>query len=124
MQLKQVFMNLLVNAYQAIEERLGATGERGEIELVTERRGERVVVSVSDTGVGIREEHLERIFDPFFTTKEVGAGTGLGLSTSYNIVRKHGGDLRARNRRGPGATFEVVLPVASAGARTEIGRRS
>jgi len=124
MQLKQVFMNLLVNAYQAIEERLGETGERGEIELVTERRGDRVVVAVSDTGVGIRQEHLERIFDPFFTTKEVGAGTGLGLSTSYNIVRKHGGDLRARNRRGPGATFEVVLPVASAGARTEIGRRS
>jgi len=124
MQLKQVFMNLLVNAYQAIEERLGETGERGEIELVTERRGDRVVVAVSDTGAGIREEHLERIFDPFFTTKEVGAGTGLGLSTSYNIVHKHGGDLRARNRRGPGATFEVVLPVASAGLPAEVRRRS
>jgi PAS domain S-box-containing protein len=111
MQLKQVFMNLLVNAYQAIEERLGDSGERGEIELVTELRGGRVIVAVSDTGVGIAAEQLDRIFDPFFTTKEVGVGVGLGLSTSFNIVRKHGGNLRARNRRPHGAIFEVVLPV-------------
>ena len=115
MQLKQVFMNLLVNAYQAIEERVGQSGERGEIELVTERRGDRVAVVVSDTGVGIPPDMLHRIFDPFFTTKEVGVGTGLGLSTCYNIVRKHGGTVRASNRPGAGATFEVILPLAPEG---------
>ncbi len=116
MQLKQVFMNLLVNAYQAIQERIGEGGDVGEIELRTECRGDSLVVAVSDTGTGIPEGDLERIFDPFFTTKEVGVGTGLGLSTSYSIVRKHGGILRASNRDGPGATFEVVLPLAE-GAR-------
>jgi signal transduction histidine kinase len=112
MQLKQVFMNLLVNAYQAIEERVGDTGERGRIDLVTELRGPHVVIRVSDTGAGIAEDKLGRIFDPFFTTKEVGVGVGLGLSTSFGIVQKHGGLLRAQNRPGGGAVFEVVLPVA------------
>jgi PAS domain S-box-containing protein len=111
MQLKQVFMNLLVNAYQAIEERVGASGECGEIELVTELRCGRVAIAVSDTGVGIPPDKLSRIFDPFFTTKSVGIGMGLGLSTSYNIVCKHGGTLRASNRPGSGATFEVLLPL-------------
>jgi signal transduction histidine kinase len=115
MQLKQVFMNLLVNAYQAIEARVGQSGERGEIELVTERRGDQVAVVVSDTGVGIPADMLHRIFDPFFTTKEVGVGTGLGLSTCYNIVRKHGGTVRASSRPGAGATFEVILPVTPEG---------
>jgi two-component system NtrC family sensor kinase len=116
MQLKQVFMNLLVNAYQAIAERVGRSGEAGRVTLRTERRGGQLVVSVSDTGVGIAREHLDRIFDPFFTTKQVGAGTGLGLSTSFNIVRRHGGALRVRSEPGRGTTFEVHLPCAPDGA--------
>jgi PAS domain S-box-containing protein len=111
MQLKQVFMNLLVNAYQAIEEKLGDRGEVGRIELRTDHRGSAVVVSVSDSGVGIAPENIDRILDPFFTTKKVGAGTGLGLSTSYSIVQRHGGSIRVESTRGEGATFHVVLPV-------------
>ena len=114
MQLKQVFMNLLVNAYQAVEESVGNSGERGVIRVVTKRcdRGgdashaaeAGVMISISDTGVGIAPENLDRIFDPFFTTKAVGTGTGLGLSTSYSIVQRHGGTMRARNRDEGGRT--------------------
>ena len=110
MQLKQVFMNLLVNAYQAIEAR--EDGAPGRIRLRTEHRGASVLVAVSDDGVGISPEHQARIFDPFFTTKEVGVGTGLGLSTSYNIVQRHGGSLRVESTPGEGATFTIALPVA------------
>jgi PAS domain S-box-containing protein len=111
LQLEQVFMNLLVNAYQAIEQRVRAHGGSGEIVLRSALRDDRVVVSVSDDGVGIAPEHADRIFDPFFTTKEVGVGTGLGLSTSFDIVRRHGGTLRALDRPEGGTTFEVVLPL-------------
>jgi PAS domain S-box-containing protein len=115
MQIKQVFMNLLVNAYQAIEERVGTRGETGRIRLQTERRGPDVIVSISDTGTGIAPEHLARIFDPFFTTKKVGVGTGLGLSTSYNIVKRHGGTMRVESQLGAGTTFWLSLPVEGLG---------
>jgi PAS domain S-box-containing protein len=111
MQLKQVFMNLLVNAYQAIEARQLPPGQRGAIRLETRPGPAGVVVSVSDTGVGIPPGHLERIFDPFFTTKEVGEGTGLGLATSFNIVRRHGGTIRVDSDAERGTTFEVFLPL-------------
>jgi signal transduction histidine kinase len=115
MQLKQVFMNLLVNAFQAIESKLGDAAATGRIVLRTEQRGAEVVIWVIDTGVGIAPADLDRIFDPFFTTKKVGAGTGLGLSTSYNIVQRHGGRIEADSQLGEGATFRVVLPVDGAG---------
>jgi signal transduction histidine kinase len=111
MQLKQVFMNLLVNAYQAIEEAVGTSGATGTITLETAVEGDHVVVSVRDTGVGIAPEHQGRIFDPFFTTKRVGAGTGLGLSTSFGIVQRHGGTLTFESRTGGGALFRLQLPV-------------
>jgi len=116
MQLKQVFMNLLVNAYQAIEE--VAAGEAppgwmGTVTLTTEVAEDGVAVEIADTGAGIAPEHLDRIFDPFFTTKKVGAGTGLGLSTSFNIVRRHGGTLRVESRSGVGTTFRLQLPLLS-----------
>ena len=116
MQLKQVFMNLLVNAYQAVEESLVQSGETGLIRIVTGCRGDGVVVSISDTGVGIPKESLARIFDPFFTTKEVGVGTGLGLSTSYGIVQRHGGTVRVESEVGRGSTFEVWLPLRARSA--------
>jgi len=116
-QMQQVFMNLLVNAAQAIETVRrddGRSGTRGRIRLHTRVEGDDVVVSVSDTGPGIPPEHLDRIFEPFFTTKEVGEGTGLGLSTSYDIARRHGGSLVARSSAGRGAVFEIRLPIQGA----------
>ena len=111
-QLEQVFMNLLVNAYQAIEARAARDGGgTGEIVLRTACVEGGVAVTVSDDGIGIPPEHADRIFEPFFTTKEVGEGTGLGLSTSFEIVRRHGGAMRARAREGGGTTVEVVLPL-------------
>jgi PAS domain S-box-containing protein len=110
MQLKQVFMNLLVNAFQSIEERLGEGPETGNVWLKTEERDGCVVVSVTDTGAGIAPENLDRIFDPFFTTKQVGAGTGLGLSTCFNIVERHDGTIRVASTPGKQTTFVVTLP--------------
>ena len=110
MQMKQVFMNLLVNAFQAIQDRVGADGGTGTIRLRTMLEGDWAVVSVSDDGVGIAPEHIDRIFDPFFTTKRVGSGTGLGLSTSYGIVQRHGGRIEVEGTKGGGASFRVCLP--------------
>ncbi len=111
MQLKQVFMNLLVNAYQAVVERVGDTGSKGEIHIRTAPEGDGVTISVQDSGVGIAPQNLDRIFDPFFTTKAVGAGTGLGLSTCYNIVRRHGGTMNVESQLGVGSTFLLWLPI-------------
>lgn len=103
-QLNQVFMNLLINAAHAID-------ERGRIVLRTGLDGENVWVEVEDTGKGIASEHLGRIFEPFFTTKPVGKGTGLGLSLSYGIVQKHSGRIEVKSEVGKGSAFRVVLPV-------------
>ncbi|HEB88317.1 MAG TPA: PAS domain-containing protein [Deltaproteobacteria bacterium] len=120
MQLKQVFMNLLVNAYQAIEEREEA--EPGVIRIATAREGPEIVVRISDTGVGISEADRGRIFDPFFTTKSVGAGTGLGLSTSFQIIERHGGRILVESEPGHGTTFEIRLPLRNAGPEVTRGR--
>ena len=103
-QLNQVFMNLLVNAAHAIE-------ERGTITLRTGQQDDGVWVEIADTGKGIAPEHLKKIFDPFFTTKPVGKGTGLGLSLSYGIIQKHHGKIEVRSEPGKGTTFRVWLPV-------------
>lgn len=104
-QLNQVFMNLLVNASHAIE-------ERGEIVIRSGLEGkEHVWIEVEDTGKGIAPENLEKIFDPFFTTKPVGQGTGLGLSLSYGIIQKHHGSIDVRSAVGQGTAFRIVLPI-------------
>jgi two-component system NtrC family sensor kinase len=103
-QLNQVFMNILVNAGHAIE-------ERGQIALVTRSDEHMVYVEISDSGNGIAEKYRERIFEPFYTTKPVGEGTGLGLSISYGIVRKHGGEIDVRSEIGIGTTFLIKLPI-------------
>jgi PAS domain S-box-containing protein len=105
-QLNQVFMNLLINAAHAIE-------ERGRITVRTGHDEEQVWVEVEDTGKGIQPEHLSRIFEPFFTTKPVGQGTGLGLALSYGIVQKHGGLIDVRSTVGVGTVFKVILPRQS-----------
>ena len=102
--LGQVFINLLVNASQAIE-------EKGKITIKTYRQDKYVCIDVTDTGHGIAPENLKKIFDPFFTTKPVGQGTGLGLSVSYEIVKKHGGEIKVQSKAGEGTTFTVMLPI-------------
>jgi len=116
MQLKQVFMNLLVNAYQAIEE--SPDCERGQIRLRTRLVGDAVEIEVEDNGVGMSPEQAGRIFEPFFTTKDVGDGTGLGLSTSYNIVKRHEGTLEVTSEPGVRTCFCVRLPVARRESRS------
>jgi signal transduction histidine kinase len=103
-QLNQVFLNLLMNAAQAID-------KKGVITVRTGIGGEEVWVEVEDTGKGIAPEHINRIFDPFFTTKPVGKGTGLGLSLSYGIVQKHHGRIEVKSEVGKGTCFRVCLPV-------------
>ena len=104
-QMNQVFLNLLVNAAQAID-------GPGEIVVRTRRDGDGVVIEVADTGRGIAPEHLSRIFDPGFTTKGVGVGTGLGLAICYRIVAEHRGRIEVDPRPGEGTTFRVVVPLA------------
>jgi signal transduction histidine kinase len=107
-ELNQVFMNLLLNAGQAI-------GDRGVITLRTGASADEAWVSIGDSGPGIPEDVLPKIFDPFFTTKPVGQGTGLGLSISYSIVAKHHGRIEVASPPGGGAVFTVVLPVRRRG---------
>ena len=104
--IKQVLMNLIMNAKHAI-------GDRGQLLISTgmNESGRQVMIRISDTGYGIEKKNLARIFDPFFTTKPTGEGTGLGLSVSYGIIKNHGGDIMVESKTGEGSTFTVVLPV-------------
>ncbi|HEY6838638.1 MAG TPA: PAS domain S-box protein [Geobacteraceae bacterium] len=103
--LRQVCMNLLVNAHQAI------TGN-GMVKVTTDITSDATVaIMIRDTGCGIGQDTIDRIWDPFFTTKEVGKGVGLGLALTYNIVKRHGGDIKVESRIGEGTVFTVLLPV-------------
>ncbi len=107
-QISQVLLNLLVNAFQAIE----AVGRSdGRINIRTERQGDDFLLEVRDNGGGIKQEHLSRLFDPFFTTKDVGEGTGLGLSISHHIITAHGGRIDVDAKSGNGTCFRVYLPL-------------
>ncbi len=118
-QVNQVLLNLALNARDAMPEggQLDFSAENLQLDesLVASHPGARpgpyVVVTVSDTGVGIPPEHQERIFEPFFTTKEVGKGTGLGLATAHAIIREHGGFMSIRSSPGTGSSFSVFLPA-------------
>jgi|GEM_PF-6075234 len=103
-QINQVFMNLLINAFQA------QTG-KGRLLVRTLNRGNKIHIILKDDGPGIPKEIQGRIFEPFFTTKEVGKGTGLGLSVSYGIIRKHRGEILVRSEPGQGTEFEIILPA-------------
>ncbi len=114
-QLNQVFMNLIVNAIQAID------GE-GSIRIETRLENDEVIVRIADTGAGIRKSDIARVFDPGFTTKGVGVGTGLGLSICYRIVLNHGGRLTVSSEEGKGSVFTIAIPLNAEppenGART------
>jgi two-component system, cell cycle sensor histidine kinase and response regulator CckA len=124
-QLHQVFMNLVVNARDAMPEggRLRVEATNTDLDENYARMqpdakpGPYVVVSFTDTGTGIAPAVLAKIFEPFFTTKEVGKGTGLGLSTVLGIVRSHGGFITVYSELGKGSSFKVYLPAADAQVR-------
>jgi C4-dicarboxylate-specific signal transduction histidine kinase len=107
-QLEQVFINLLTNARDALEE-----SRRKVIRIASAREDQLILIAFSDTGPGIPQDIQQRIFDPFFTTKEVGAGTGLGLSITYSILKEYGGDITVSSKKGKGATFLIELPFAA-----------
>jgi len=109
-QLSQVFINLIVNAAQAIKSQ--NRNSLGQITLKAQQEENHIKIEITDDGPGIPEENLSKIFEPFFTTKEVGQGTGLGLSIAYDIiVNKHGGSITAKSAPGKGATFIITLPA-------------
>ena len=107
-QLNQVFMNLLLNAVQAIP-------EKGRITIETESDDRDITIRISDTGAGISQENQAKLFDPFFTTKEIGKGTGLGLAISYGIIQKHSGTIDVVSEVGKGSTFTIKLPIKGVG---------
>jgi PAS domain S-box-containing protein len=108
-QMQQVFLNIVLNAEQAMIE----SHNRGSLTVTTERIEGNIKISFADNGPGIPQDIINRIFDPFFTTKEVGKGTGLGLSICYGIVSKQGGRIYAESQLGQGATFIVELPIVA-----------
>lgn len=103
-QINQVFLNVLLNAAQAIS-------GRGVITIRTVQEGDLIRVAISDTGAGMPPEVANRVFDPFFTTRGVGKGTGLGLTMAYGIVERHGGRIELESEFGHGSTFTVILPL-------------
>jgi PAS domain S-box-containing protein len=115
--LGQVFLNLLINAAQALPE---GRADQNEIRVTTRAEDDRVLVEVRDTGGGISPEIISRIFDPFFTTKAVGVGTGLGLAICQRIVTDMGGELTVESEVGVGSTFRVTLPIALEEERTVV----
>jgi len=113
--LEQVFVNLVSNAIDAIDEKK----EHPEIEDMRRRLAirsfgdnGRVVVEVSDSGIGMPEHVRSKLFEPFFTTKKVGKGTGLGTSISYGIVRDYDGRIDVASEPGRGTTFRLTFPAA------------
>jgi signal transduction histidine kinase len=104
-QLQQVFLNLFLNARDAMQ-------SGGWLLVSTRIEDDRAVVEIADTGSGISSEHLARIYDPFFTTKPIGKGTGLGLSIVYGIVREHEGEIHCDSVVGQGTRFTLSLPRA------------
>ena len=106
--LQQVFLNLFLNSIQAMEQ----GGELSVVIMPSEEPGE-VRIDVTDTGPGIPAAHLDRIFDPFFTTKKDGVGTGLGLSVTYNIIKKNGGRIEVQSEPNKGASFSIYLPLTT-----------
>jgi len=112
--LEQVFINLLINARDAIEEKSAGPNHEGEpkqIVLKTAFKKGMVTIEVKDTGMGIPKSILDKIFEPFFTTKKVGQGTGLGLSISYGIIQDYGGHIHAESKEGVGSSFIIHFPV-------------
>jgi len=114
--LEQVFINLVTNAIDAMDEKAGrpdVIDPEKRLKITSFTENGMVVVTVSDTGVGMPEEVKNQIFEPFFTTKKIGKGTGLGVSISYGIVKDYDGTIEIESQVGKGATFKLSFPVLS-----------
>ena len=103
-QLNQVFLNILANAVQAIE-------NEGHITITTNADKDKFTISIQDDGIGMSDEVQKHIFEPFYTTKELGSGIGLGLSISYGIIENHNGSIRVKSEVGKGSEFLIELPL-------------
>lgn len=110
--LNQVFMNLIVNAVDAITEKNDHSGSMGSLAIQTDFNDDHVIITFKDDGIGMSNGTLQQIFDPFFTTKNIGSGTGLGLSMAYDIItNEHCGSITATSEPGVGTTFKISLPI-------------
>lgn len=109
-ELKEVIINMIFNAVEALP-------QGGRIEIRTFQKEDRVCIEISDTGIGMSEEVKKRIFEPFFTTKPF-TNTGLGLSMSYGIIKRFGGEIDVESKIGKGTTFTILLPIGK-GKREE-----
>jgi len=104
--INQVFMNIINNASEAIQ-------EKGDIFITTSlnTKGDQIIISLKDNGIGMKEIVKRRLFEPFFTTKEIGKGTGLGLSISFGIMEQHKGNITIKSKENQGSEFIITLPV-------------
>lgn len=114
-ELQQVFLNLVINAEQAMQ----STGQ-GRLTVTSERLNGKARITVTDSGIGVPPENLGKLFDPFFTTKTESGGTGLGLAISYGIIKEHGGTIRVKSRAGEGAAFTIDLPLVESQPQSAI----
>ena len=106
-QLHQVFLNLLENAMDAVQD-----GENGsEVKVVASLTETEAYIAIQDDGPGLDPDQIPHLFEPFYSTKPPGEGTGLGLYIAYGIVSEHGGSLQAANRKGGGAELSMTLPL-------------
>jgi PAS domain S-box-containing protein len=109
-QIQQVFVNILLNAVDTISE-TSNTKNNNSIISRSYKTDEHVMITFSDTGMGIAEENISKVFEPFFTTKKEGKGTGLGLWVSYGIIKSFQGDIKIKSTVGEGTTFIISLPI-------------
>jgi two-component system NtrC family sensor kinase len=105
-QLRQVFLNMISNARDAMP-------DGGTLTVKTMAKGDQIHIEISDIGIGIREENIDKIFDAFFTTKDSIKDVGLGLSVCYGFIKDHGGDIKVKSKVGSGTTFTIILPTYS-----------
>jgi two-component system, NtrC family, sensor kinase len=112
--ISQIFMNVLVNAGQAIKEQGAITITTSHINNRQQDTEDMIEIIISDTGCGIEKQNLTKIFNPFYTTKPIGKGTGLGLSITYDLINAHGGTITAKSEIGIGSSFTIKLPISNA----------